>query len=198
VTARPDLAEIERLLDKLHPMPSDISTFINGLLTALKAERASVAKLEAALRKIALAIPVEMAGASEMMCGTAKAALLWLGMDATSRTIKTKLEPLLPCPWCGQDPEIANLDSLGKRWFARCAGDECQTIRLSQDGSREGAIAAWNARAAIAADHGRKRMREALEAIARMKVHPDGKACQMTLAAAIETARKAVEGADRG
>lgn len=39
-------------------------------------------------------------------------------------------------------------------------------------------------------------MREALEAIARMKVHPDGKACQMTLAAAIETARKAVEGAD--
>ena len=44
-------------------------------------------RMEEALRKIALAIPVEMAGASAMMCGTAKAALLWLGMDATSRTI---------------------------------------------------------------------------------------------------------------
>lgn len=44
-------------------------------------------RMHEALRKIALAIPVEMAGASAMMCGTAKAALLWLGMDATSRTI---------------------------------------------------------------------------------------------------------------
>lgn len=219
MTARPDLAEIERLLERqlaladrlerqgryyMHGEPyawqdgdvlrKDVST-IRSLLAALEAKRArvaeleeiereaneailelqqrlcaqagvpmpserpvveklraSVAKLEAALRKIALAIPVEMAGASEMMCGTAKAALLWLGMDATSRTIKTRLESLLPCPWCGQDPEIANLDSLGKRWFARCAGDECQTIRLSQDGSREGAVAAWNSRPVPAAE----------------------------------------------
>ena len=69
-------------------------------------------------------------------------------------------------------------------------------IGVKQAAAWEGRI--FMARAAIAADPGRKRMREALEIIARMKVHPDGKVCQMTLAAAIETARKAVEGADRG
>jgi len=74
---------------------------------------------------------------------------------------ETKVKPLLPCPWCGQDPEIANLDSLGKRWLARCTGDDCQTIRLSQDGSREGAIAAWNTRAPSEAAVRREALEEA-------------------------------------
>ena len=54
------------------------------------------------------------------------------------------MSDLLPCPFCGHEPEV-RAGRGGTRWYVQCMNDQCKcTVQLFD--SRAQAVKAWNTR----------------------------------------------------
>ena len=76
-------------------------------------------------------------------------------------TDQTNMPELLPCPFCGGDPEYAGF---GDNTYMRCAVCGCMT----EDFSEARAVATWNRRADLAAEQVREAYERGLEDAARV------------------------------
>jgi hypothetical protein len=83
---------------------------------------------------------------------------------------RTSDNRLLPCPFCGDVPRLAQADNDSDWWLVDCLSKKCTVVPNLEARGRDEAIQKWNTRAPIAA--GYERLRQDVEDICQLPRMP--------------------------